>query len=209
MAIEAAGGEGAPYSTRADIAASFQRVAVAHLEQRVRRAASWARESHPEVRQLVVAGGVASNAYVRARLAALAADAGLQLVCPPPALCTDNGVMVAWAGVERLALGLAGPPPANEAPAEGEWVELRPRWPLTDRRDPRCYVAPRSAKKKRVFPSLERMQQAQAQGQLAEQREEQQRRQSQQQPAAPGLEQQWQQQRDWPDQRRAAAESQR
>ena len=86
---------------RADIAASFQRVAVQHLEERCRRAVAWARESHPGVRQLVVAGGVACNRYVRGRLAAVAEGAGLQLVCPPPRLCTDNGVMVAWAGVER------------------------------------------------------------------------------------------------------------
>ena len=54
-----------------------------------------------QVRQLVVAGGVASNRYIRGRLTALAEGAGLQMVCPPPRLCTDNGVMVAWAGVER------------------------------------------------------------------------------------------------------------
>lgn len=53
------------------------------------------------MRQLVVAGGVASNRYIRGRLTALAEGAGLQMVCPPPRLCTDNGVMVAWAGVER------------------------------------------------------------------------------------------------------------
>eukprot|EP00887_Chlorella_sp_A99_P006570 scaffold3.g6570.t1 len=169
LAIEAAGGPGADIQARArgdglaraDIAASFQRVAVAHLEQRLRRAAAWARESHPCVGQLVVAGGVASNAYVRAVLGAAAAEAGLEMVCPPPRLCTDNGVMVAWTGVERLALGLAEPPPAAAAPAEGEWVDLRPRWPLTDRKDPRAYSAPRSAKKKRVFPSLEALMAAQ------------------------------------------------
>lgn len=101
LAVEARGGAEADLQTRADIAASFQRVAVQHLEDRVRRAASWAAESHPAARQLVVAGGVASNAYVRARLGAVAEAAGLGLVVPPPRLCTDNGVMVAWAGVER------------------------------------------------------------------------------------------------------------
>lgn len=59
----------------------------------------------PQVRHLVVAGGVAANAYVRGRLSAVAADAGLRLVCPPPRLCTDNGVMVALAGVERRVAG--------------------------------------------------------------------------------------------------------
>ncbi len=55
---------------RADIAASFQRVAVAHLEERARRAAGWAAAAHPRLRHLVVSGGVAANAAVRARLQA-------------------------------------------------------------------------------------------------------------------------------------------
>lgn len=54
-----------------------------------------------QIQTLVVAGGVASNTYVRETLSSIAADAGLQLVCPPARLCTDNGVMVAWAGIER------------------------------------------------------------------------------------------------------------
>ena len=58
-----------------------------------------------------MAGGVAANTSVRSALQAVATTAGLALVCPPPRLCTDNGVMVAWAGAERLALGLAQPPP--------------------------------------------------------------------------------------------------
>ena len=90
---------------RADIAASFQRVAVQHLEERCRRAVGWAAESHPQVKHLVVAGGVASNQYIRGRLAAVAEAGGLRLVCPPPRLCTDNGVMVAWAGMERWVWG--------------------------------------------------------------------------------------------------------
>lgn len=50
---------------------------------------------------LVVAGGVASNQYIRAQLNDLAASEGLSLVMPPPRWCTDNGVMIAWAGIER------------------------------------------------------------------------------------------------------------
>ena len=48
------------------------------------------------------------------------ASAGLAFVAPPPALCTDNGAMIAWAGLERLRLGLAD---RLDAP-------VRPRWPL-------------------------------------------------------------------------------
>ena len=60
----------------------------------------------------------------------MADEAGLELVAPPPELCTDNGVMVAWAGAERLALGLWERAPAGGA--DDDWVDVRPRWPLTE-----------------------------------------------------------------------------
>ena len=69
---------------------------------------------------LVVAGGVAANQAMRGALAGLAGAHGLRFVAPPLALCTDNGAMIAWAGVERLALGLV----------DGLDVAARPRWPL-------------------------------------------------------------------------------
>jgi tRNA A37 threonylcarbamoyltransferase TsaD len=50
---------------KADVAASFQRVAVAHLVMRLKRAIEWARDEEPSLQHLVVAGGVASNQYVR------------------------------------------------------------------------------------------------------------------------------------------------
>lgn len=59
---------------RADIAASFQRVALGHLEERVARAAQWALAQHPAMRHLVVAGGVAANQLLRAKLQARAAQ---------------------------------------------------------------------------------------------------------------------------------------
>ena len=69
---------------------------------------------------LVVAGGVAANATIRAALATAATGNGYRLVAPPPRLCTDNAVMVAWAGIERLRLGAVNK--LDFAP--------RPRWPL-------------------------------------------------------------------------------
>jgi N6-L-threonylcarbamoyladenine synthase len=74
----------------------------------------------PRGRTLVAAGGVAANARLRRRLADLAASAGLDFIAPPPALCTDNAAMVAWAGLERLRLGLV----------DDLSAPLRPRWPL-------------------------------------------------------------------------------
>ncbi|XP_039124130.1 probable tRNA N6-adenosine threonylcarbamoyltransferase, mitochondrial isoform X2 [Dioscorea cayenensis subsp. rotundata] len=78
-------------SSRADIAASFQRVAVLHLEDRCQRAIEWALKIEPSINSLVVSGGVASNQYVRTRLSHVVNNSGLRLVCPPPSLCTDNG----------------------------------------------------------------------------------------------------------------------
>ncbi|KAL6762262.1 Gcp-like domain-containing protein [Haematococcus lacustris] len=87
--------------TKADIAASFQHVATLHLVERVRRAALWARTLEPGLTHLVVSGGVACNQHIRRSLTKLSEQEQLQLVLPPAKWCTDNGVMVAWAGVER------------------------------------------------------------------------------------------------------------
>jgi N6-L-threonylcarbamoyladenine synthase len=85
----------------ADICASFQ-AAVAEIV-RVRAGQALARFGTGAM--LVVAGGVAANQVISAALRQAADLAGARLVIPPPALCTDNGAMVAWAGAERLALG--------------------------------------------------------------------------------------------------------
>ena len=105
---------------RADLAASFQRAVAETLADRTVRAAAQFRAAHPEGSHLVVAGGVAANGAVRTALAGVAAKHGLSLAGPPPKLCTDNGAMVAWAGLERLRLGLS----------DGLDFAARPRWPL-------------------------------------------------------------------------------
>jgi N6-L-threonylcarbamoyladenine synthase len=72
---------------------------------------------------LVVAGGVAANKAIGAALRAVTEAAGARLVVPPIALCTDNGAMIAWAGLERLASGTVAGSGDMESPA-------RARWPL-------------------------------------------------------------------------------
>lgn len=109
-----------PLQVAADIAASFQRAVAEVLADRASHAMAMMRERAPDARVLVVAGGVAANGAVRAALADATAARGFHLVAPPVRLCTDNAVMVAWTGIERLRLGLV----------DGLDFAPRPRWPL-------------------------------------------------------------------------------
>jgi N6-L-threonylcarbamoyladenine synthase len=103
----------------ADLAAALQAAIIDCLIDRTRGALRLCRRARP-VRTLVVAGGVAANRALREALVALAADSGVAFVAPPAWLCTDNGAMIAWAGIERLRLGLRDR--LDFAP--------QPRWPL-------------------------------------------------------------------------------
>jgi N6-L-threonylcarbamoyladenine synthase len=99
-----------------DIAATFQQAVIDCLIDRTRRAL----DGCDDVTTLVVAGGVASNTGIRGALERLAAQRGLPFVAPPSWLCTDNAAMIAWAGAERLGLGLT----------DGLDIPARARWPL-------------------------------------------------------------------------------
>lgn len=107
---------------KADVCASFQRCAGEIVRDRAGNAIAELRRRFPAAAHWVIAGGVAANRQLHEALASLATDTGLQLVVPPPALCTDNAAMIAWAGVERLQRGMISPMD----------FEPRARWPLGD-----------------------------------------------------------------------------
>ena len=83
-----------------DIAASFQEAAIEMLILKTLKACQ-----RTGFQTIVVGGGVASNRRLRARFADVAAEKKLRVVFPPPALCVDNGAMVAGLGYPLLRLG--------------------------------------------------------------------------------------------------------
>ncbi len=114
----------APLGNRdvADLCASFQQAVVDIVLDRLRAGLRIFRENYGAPTALVAAGGVAANQAIRRVLHRLAFEAGTVLVAPPVELCTDNGAMIAWAGAERLALGLT----------DTLDVSPRARWPLEE-----------------------------------------------------------------------------
>lgn len=112
---------------QADLAASVELAICDAVTDRTGNAVAWFRRKYPKGDSLVVGGGVAANKRLRRRLADLAGDTGLRFVAPPPELCTDNGAIIGWAGVERLRLGLI----------DGLDAPVRPRWPLDNDAPPR------------------------------------------------------------------------
>jgi N6-L-threonylcarbamoyladenine synthase len=104
-----------PNSDKADLAASFQNVAIKHIEQRLERAMKLMEEE--SVKKLAVVGGVAANRELRRRLDRLCAERGWEMAVPPPRFCTDQGAMSAWAAVERLMVKSSDDPASQQVHA--------------------------------------------------------------------------------------------
>ncbi len=111
-----------PKQDVADICACFQMTATDCLVRKLEKAITYFKQKYPEGQHLVVSGGVASNSYLRGKLKTLAERHDLEFAAPPIRFCTDNGVMVAWAGLERYRLGYTSPLD----------FKPRPRWPLDE-----------------------------------------------------------------------------
>ena len=107
---------------KADLCASFQAAIADSLSSKSQRAMKLfhIRNKNIEKPAFVAAGGVAANTHIRRVLEALSAEHGFAFNAPPPKLCTDNGAMIAWVGVEKLQVGEAG---------NSDFI-ARPRWPL-------------------------------------------------------------------------------
>ena len=105
-----------------DFCASFQASVVDCITNRLENAMRDVRVCDVAPRFLVVAGGVAKNSAIRAAMQDLAQKYNMQFAAPPLNLCTDNGAMIAWAGIENYRVGRVVDGP----------IAPRPRWPLTE-----------------------------------------------------------------------------
>lgn len=103
-----------------NICASFQLAVCNSLKDRLVKAIAL----YPNVKNFVVAGGVAANQMVRLVLLDLCKKNNLMFFAPPLNLCTDNGAMIAWAGIERYQLGMT----------DNLDFKPRPRWPISQMR---------------------------------------------------------------------------
>ncbi len=102
---------------KADLAASFQQAVVDTLVIKCERAIA-----ETGARALVMSGGVSANRLLRQTLKLLETS-GIQVAYPAPEFCTDNGAMIAFAGLMRLSHGQIDPTLATV---------IRPRWPLSE-----------------------------------------------------------------------------
>ena len=114
----------APYDDKFinDFCASFQASVVDCIVNRLDNAMADSRVIAAAPKTLVVAGGVAKNSAIRAAMEKLASAHNMIFAAPPMNLCTDNGAMIAWAGIENYKLGRVVTSP----------IAPRPRWPLTE-----------------------------------------------------------------------------
>lgn len=128
--ISRAGGiEALNEETRRDVAREFQREAVGQLVRKTRWALGQCQEQGHTVRHVVVSGGVASNQYLRARLRDAVGE-DVALAFPPPALCTDNAVMIAWASMYRFLVG----------DIDGYDIAIRKDWSLEELEEPKAWA---------------------------------------------------------------------
>jgi len=102
---------------RADIARAFEDAVVDTLMIKCKRALE-----QTGFKRLVIAGGVSANRTLRERMAEMMQKRGGEVFYARPEFCTDNGAMIAYAGMVRLKGGTSG----------GLSVSVRPRWPLAE-----------------------------------------------------------------------------
>ena len=110
-----------------ELAYAFHQAIITVLHKKLSRAIEYYKNTYQKRLEadqikpsLVIAGGVAANRFIRESLEDLTNTHEMSLIAPPVQLCSDNGAMIAWAGMERFKRGLI----------DGLDFAARPRWPL-------------------------------------------------------------------------------
>lgn len=102
-----------------DIAASFQKIVAQNIINRLQNILN---DFNLDINNLIIAGGVAANQYLYGKISNFMSEYNIKTSAPPINLCTDNGAMIAWAGMERLKLGLI----------DDLYFKPRARWQLNE-----------------------------------------------------------------------------
>lgn len=108
--------------TKNHLAASFQKAVIDVLEDRTCNAIKIAKEQCPTLKHFCISGGVAANKTIRRALQTLTQKQGLSFCAPEQKFCTDNGLMVAWAALERF----------NAGSSHNLDLKTRARWPMDE-----------------------------------------------------------------------------
>ncbi|KAJ1980085.1 Mitochondrial tRNAs modification protein [Dimargaris xerosporica] len=109
----------------ADLTAASQEAVLKHLLRRLQLAMAQCTDHQVHPKALIVSRGVASNQYLRANLAQWMANRyQLQVLCPPPQLCTNSEIMAVWAGIEWITKGCL----------DDYGIRIVLQWPLEDLR---------------------------------------------------------------------------
>eukprot|EP01119_Soliformovum_irregulare_P004031 TRINITY_DN15040_c0_g1_i1.p1 TRINITY_DN15040_c0_g1~~TRINITY_DN15040_c0_g1_i1.p1 ORF type:complete len:418 (-),score=99.35 TRINITY_DN15040_c0_g1_i1:75-1328(-) len=119
-----------------DVAASFQNALIKHVQKKLQSSLEFTAKEYPQIKSLIVTGGVARNKTLKDLIVNLSSTFNLNPRFPAPSLCTDNGVMIAWTGIEYLKSNAASTYKMLWEPFQVESVNWYPRMPLIDRSGP-------------------------------------------------------------------------
>jgi len=109
----------------ANLSCGFQNSVSKHILDRLTRALQWCKQNAPRVNTVVVSGGVASNEELRKNLREFGLKKKISMIFPPVPLCSDNGIMIAWAGIENYY--------SSRMVFTGDAIDelyYEPKWPL-------------------------------------------------------------------------------
>ena len=80
-------------------------------------------EKKNNINSFILAGGVASNNFIRERFSLLCQKHSVEFIVPEKKLCVDNAIMIAWAGIEKLK---------NKKISDSHDKKPKPEWSLED-----------------------------------------------------------------------------